>query len=196
MDKVMQKKQNDTQGYQFNLAIRNQVNSIIEPLKKLLPITNFAYVRIYDDNRLLHIQPNQELLEQLLENDFNNEGLKNEKLRQTVQKLRGTNQLIWPNDLQDEVSQTLYAFRLKNMTSMITKKDSYIESLTFSNSLDQKAGGNFNLKHKDVYKHFYYYFLNKIYDLVDFNDQDIYFKSSLSKYYSLAKKTPGTVDSS
>ena len=55
MDKVMQKKQNDTQGYQFNLAIRNQVNSIIEPLKKLLPITNFSYVRIYDDNRLLHI---------------------------------------------------------------------------------------------------------------------------------------------
>ena len=148
----MNQKEEDKRGYQFNLAVKSQMESIIEPLKQILPITNFSYLRFYDDNRLLHIQPNQDLLKHLLKSNFNNQGLKNEKLHQAVQNTDTQSQFIWPSDSRDDLSRFLYTFDLKNTMSIITKKDSYIESLTFSNSLEEKEGADLNTNNKDIYK--------------------------------------------
>jgi len=179
----MYQKENNTKACQFNIAIKNQVANIVEPLEKLLPITNFSYLRFYDDNKLLHIQPNHELLETLLQSNYNDQGLKNEKLRKVVQDTVTESQFIWPSNSPDDLSRFLYKFGLNNTMSIITKKDSYIESLTFSNSLDENSGIELYVKHKDVYKHFYHYFLNRLEDFVDFSDKDIYFQTTLNEYY-------------
>lgn len=177
----------DQVAFQFNLQVEEKVRGIITPLETIIPITNFSYLRFYEDGRLLHIQPDKFLLKHLLESDFNNQGLKNEKLKEAVNKTVVSSQYIWPSNNQDDLSRFLSTFGIKNTMSIITKNTSFLESLTFSNSLDDKLGFDLNISNKDLYQHFRAYFLDKINDIIDFDDKNIYFQSTLYEYYKNRK---------
>ena len=180
---IKSKEKSDEYAFQFNSKIEKKIKSIIAPLEAIIPITNFSYLRFYDDGRLLHIQPDQLLLKHLLDNNYNNQGLKNESLREAVRETVVSSHFLWPQDSKDDLSRFLQGFGLKNTMSLITKNEPYLESLTFSNSMDEKLGNKLNVHSKDIYNHFHSYFLEKINSIIDFSDKDIYFKSTLYDYY-------------
>ena len=173
----------DESAFQFNSEIEKKVRSIIEPLEKVLPITNFSYLRFHDDDRLLHIQSDKNLLQHLLESGFNKQTIKNEKLKLAMKGTINYRQYLWPDNSDDEISRFLSTFGIKNSVSIITKNDTYLDSLTFSYALDDKLGKNLHIFNKDFYKHFQAYFIDKINNIINFNDKDIYFKSTLHEYY-------------
>lgn len=171
-------------AFNFNKQIAKKINSVIEPLGKIVPITNFSYLRFYEDGRLLHLQPDHCLLEYLLDNKFNAQGLKNENLKIAVQETVKSKHYLWPSNSNDDLSLFLSTFGLKNTMSVITKNNAYIESLTLSNSLDDAAGYNLNKEYKEIYDHFRFFFIDKINSIIDFNDKSIYFQSTLFDYYT------------
>jgi len=179
----MNQKKIDKIAFQFNSQISKKVRSIIAPLETIIPITNFSYLRFYDDGQLLHIQPDQSLLEHLLKSNFNNQGLKNKKLKEAVKETVVSSQYVWPTDNKDDLSRFLSTFGIKNTMSVITKNTDYLESLTFSNPLDEELGRELHIHNNELYQHFRAYFIDKINDVIDFNDKDIYFKSTLCDYY-------------
>ena len=172
---VEKKRYADETAFQFNDQIEKKVRSIISPLNEIVPLSSFCFVRFYDDGRLLHIQPDKLSLENLLDMNFHDQGLKNDGLKDAISQTVVSSQYIWPQKNQDELARFFSQFGIKNQASIIAKHDSYFDALNLSNSLDDTAGQEMNISNSELYKHFYAYFIEKMNDIIDYSEKDIYF---------------------
>lgn len=155
---------NNQKALDYNREICQDIADICKPLFEKTGITNFFYVRIYNDGSRLYLSHRGEWVEHYVEN-----GYYEDKLHDYTYILGDQKQhcALWTGFDVDKVFQDVYEFNVWNGFTISHHYPDYCESFLFAADKDNHKINNYYINNIDALTNFIFYFKEKALELLN-----------------------------
>lgn len=147
----------------YLLEITSDIRAICQPLFTLLGITDFYYLRYFDDNTCYVLTTCERFFQYRLEKDYQFNPLIPKHMLQK-------NIIYMPNenDERDQIIQDYcQLFQMKHLLYLIERQEGYFDAFHFSTKTDNRDLPNAYLNKLDILEKFKFYFREKARKLIE-----------------------------
>lgn len=174
---------NGLNAIEYNYSVRPSVDNLLNPIKDLLNVSNFIYMKVLRNGNILHLSTNHQwamtsLNLGIFENNMHLQKLINEtKVGQSQIFLRY-------GKPQNKVLSSLQEAGLWNGVSFCKKYEHFFEVFAFFSNLELESNMNFYVNNVSKFERYILYFKDKADTLISCAHDNAYIKSPTSYDWS------------
>lgn len=146
------------------------IREICHPLFSNLDFSAFAYIKIFPDNKMLHLTTDPQWSRSYFEQQFYNENNCFEVFRRSLLE-NEKKAFILTGDVRDKYTTWLYDYGIWHSCSLYTRHNGIIEGWAFGTCRENKKILDFYLNHIELLNHFINYFNEKIKEIIFIDDE-------------------------
>lgn len=167
---IFAESQKNKSALEYATTMSPHIRTICNPLFSNLDFSGFAHIKIFPNNKMLHLTSDSYWSKEYFEREFYNKNDCFENFRRSLSE-NETKSLIITGSVRDEYTTWLYEFDIWNSCSIYKKHNDIIEGWAFGTHKKNKRILDFYLNKKEILNHFIYYFNEKVKNLLNVDGQ-------------------------
>jgi LuxR family quorum-sensing system transcriptional regulator SolR len=150
-------------AFKYAETVSSKIKDVCLPLFLNFGFTIFAYIKVFPDGKMLHLNSDQDWTKLFFENEFYNEDDCFHNIRSLVMR-EGDRNFILSGNPQGKHVSTLFNNNIWNTYSIYKKRKNYVEGWAFGTTRDNLSALDFYRKHPMIFNLFTLYFNEKAFD--------------------------------